>query len=481
MTTIKSLFSTETYINDPDKFDILPNSILELFKCPISRDYYTMPVCLSNGQIYDKPSIIEWLSRNDIDPLTGLKMTPANIKLIPIINIILAMKCIEIKHTDSGDEIVRFYNPYGYLPDLLRLVSDTLHTTEIDNSHKFTGLIKKAGVEYLEKTHVKSLDLRDCFFCSRNDAEKVETSNGFNYKYYTITEILNSCCLTQKPIYGHSLLTESGFLIHENCKIINIIHTYNSAYLSGDVLYMKVTKITPVLNLDLLDIKKSTEEFKLDTNQPKVVNDIPESKLTDHVINIFTCKRPTPRLSIFFKKVTYETDWYLSFKSSEEQVYERYFKYKPTQFIQARLQEFYEIINTRHRNPNPDERSEFGSLRSYKNSLEIPDSDCIYSIDYSYMKINPTTLFNKYNKMTYFCFTHFNNVIIQNGTFECCHFAGATGRILFINCKFGTSNCVSNSFYKSNLDMTFINCKFSGPSFEALPEKYKKTIKPFTF
>ena len=448
MTAIQSI-AGETYINDINKFDILPNSILSLFKCPITQEYFTMPVCLPSGMIYDKPAIITWLSSHDTDPLTGLKILPQELKLIPMCNLILCAKCIVV-----DGEIVKFYNPYGYLADLLNLVYETLES----NMLRDKSYINLADVKPIVKTHIKSMDLRDLFRCDLADAPAIELTNGFNYRYYSFVEILTTCCFTNKPLYKNSLLTTHGALIHEKCILLNNSYMSCSYKLSEDL--HSVLNIKPNICLDMLEVKESND-FKLAICRP--ATDL-ISTLDDAIINIHACKRPSRRIYISIKKQKEFTDWYLDCKSSEEHMYIKYSSYVPTAFIKSRLQEFYKQITS---------GGESTSIIAFKNALQIPNSESTYVNDFSYMTITRTTYFNRYNKMTYFCFSHFDNVVIRDAQFECCNFTGATGRIIFINCKFGTSNDTTNTFYKSSLEMRFLNCEFSKESAAALPEKYQ--------
>jgi hypothetical protein len=475
MTSIQSIFG-ETYVNQPEVFDILPNSILSLFKCPITQEYFTLPVCLPSGMIYDKSAIITWLSLHDTDPLTGLKILPQELKLIPMCNMILCMKCIVV----DGD-VVKFYNPYGYLADLLHLVYETLESNEIDFSYNSDLLTltyyklkqKKLDpltynmtcdkIERIIKPNIKSMDLRDLFMCDLTYSPAVELAHDFNYKYYSFVEIINSCCLTNKPLYKHALLTQHGALIHEECLILNKSSMSCGGKLSDG--WYSVLNIKPIICLDMLEVKEVSSDFKLDIQRP--IKGL-TSTIDDIVINIHACKWPSSRIYISIKKPEIFTDWYLQCKSSEEHMYIKYSSYVPTQFIKSRLQEFYKQITTGADN---------NQLITFKNSLQIPNVESTYTSDFSYMTISQTKYFDRYNKMSYFCFSHFDNVVIRDASFECCNFTGATGKIIFINCKFGVSNKTINTFYKSNLDMRFLLCEFSKESAAALPDKYKSMFE----
>jgi hypothetical protein len=131
-------------------------------------------------------------------------------------------------------------------------------------------------------------------------------------------------------------------------------------------------------------------------------------------------------------------------------MYIKYSSYVPTAFIKSRLQEFYKQITS---------GGESISIITFKNTLQIPNVEHIYVSDFSYMTITPTKYFDRYNKMTYFCVSHFDNVVIRDAQ--------------FIGCKFGLPNNSTNTFYKSSLEMRFLNCKFSKESAAALPDKYK--------
>ena len=244
------------------------------------------------------------------------------------------MKCIVI-----DQDVVKFYNPYGYLADLLNLVYKTLESNELDFDDWFiqnhcSKLEKIIPNRIVKKTHIKSMDLRDLFMCDLADASVVEQASGFNYKYYSINECLTTCCLTNKQLYKHALLTEHGALIHEQCLIINESPLSCGDKLSDDT--HRVLNMRPVVNLDMLDVK-SADDFKLtiDELDLHVI-----STLDDPIINIHACVRPSRQIYISIKNTEKFTDWYLQCKSSEEHMYIKYSSYVPTAYIKNRLQEF---------------------------------------------------------------------------------------------------------------------------------------------
>jgi hypothetical protein len=377
--------------------------------------------------------------------------------------------------------VVKFYNPYGYLADLLHLVYETLESNEINFSYNSDLLTltyyklkqKKLDplaynmtcdkIERIIKPNIKSMDLRDLFMCDLAYSPAVELAHNFNYKYYSFVELLTTCCLTNKPLYKHALLTQHGALIHEECLILNKSSMSCSDKLSAD--WNSVLNIKPNICLDMLEVKEATCDFKLDIQRP--IKGL-TSTLDDQVINIHACKRPSVKIYISIKKPAIFTDWYLQCKSSEEHMYQKYSSYVLTAHIKKQLQEFYKQITSGGDN---------SQLTAFKNSLQIPNSESTYTSDFSYMTITPTKYFDRYNKMTYFCFSHFDNVVIRDAQFECCNFTGVTGRVIFINCKFGVSNSTTNIFYKSSLEMRFLNCVFSKESAAALPDKYRSLFE----
>jgi len=55
------------------------------YKCPITAEIMTDPVCTADGFTYERTAITEWLRTNDTSPSTGAKLTSKS--LIPNITV----------------------------------------------------------------------------------------------------------------------------------------------------------------------------------------------------------------------------------------------------------------------------------------------------------------------------------------------------------------------------------------------------------
>ena len=59
--------------------------LLNEYKCPITAEIMTDPVCTADGFTYERTAITEWLRSNDTSPSTGAKLTCK--RLIPNITV----------------------------------------------------------------------------------------------------------------------------------------------------------------------------------------------------------------------------------------------------------------------------------------------------------------------------------------------------------------------------------------------------------
>ena len=48
--------------------------VLHEYKCPITAEIMTDPVCTADGFTYERTAIAEWLRTNDTSPSTGVRL-----------------------------------------------------------------------------------------------------------------------------------------------------------------------------------------------------------------------------------------------------------------------------------------------------------------------------------------------------------------------------------------------------------------------
>ena len=79
-----------------DKVIEIPISVLDLFRCPISRDIMKVPtmVCES-GQFYDYEHIEKWIKIKRSDPITNIILNENGVNYICCINYLAFLLCLE--------------------------------------------------------------------------------------------------------------------------------------------------------------------------------------------------------------------------------------------------------------------------------------------------------------------------------------------------------------------------------------------------
>jgi U-box domain/Pentapeptide repeats (8 copies) len=101
-----------------------PEAWTPLLTCPITQEFYTDPVLVSQtGNTYDRPAILRWISENDTDPMTNVVLHETT--LIPNGLLRTILQRIE-RVMVAGEESLFFYQ-FHCLPQFAALQSLSQH------------------------------------------------------------------------------------------------------------------------------------------------------------------------------------------------------------------------------------------------------------------------------------------------------------------------------------------------------------------
>jgi hypothetical protein len=474
----------------------LDEKIIEQFTCPISSNMFKFPVALPSGSIYDKSSIIEWLTNHNTDPLSNLELPLGTIKLIPVLNYYLFLNCLE----KTNDSTIIFRPPYGCLYTFLEITKHFLdnYILDVKSNAKYCCFRKNKTVLYTKQRDLPippntiSHDLRDYLpYCEDSKFEEILPQPSFtdsNYvtpfekyiekwKYITIEEILGTCCITGRSIRGNTMLTNDGMLIHSAFK--SYYNTAScSAFISGIVRNAPKIVIFNDNILDAINIPLNTNNFTI------ICEYDPQNKkdpiyITDdlEVIDIHCTYRLAPNLSLYnyFKEPIDKHDWYLDIQDTPNIIYNKYQKDLKTIDNNAI------ILCNKLTNFDFRDYSLTKEFQRNRQSLGLPTYESTYALDYSFLTLKTdqfSTSEDKYLKMCYFVGTHFDSVVFKSVSFSCCVFIACTGLIIFVDCEFDTSNGTQTSFYKAEANINFVgNTKMSKRTYEELPFNLKMKLK----
>lgn len=186
-----------------------PLDILKIFEDVVTSDIIKTPILLRGHPyaLYDKISLIEWFSRSNIEPVTGVKMKD-NISFVTVVNFYAAMMLLEIK----GNKLV-FHQPDMDLINFLELASNLLKN-------------KKFRKELTEHCNQKNDPQCSCKIVSPeyisldHDMYSAKVDSNKEYMFFTLEDLLVNDWLTGKPIVK-PIITSDGLLVNDPGEQIN--------------------------------------------------------------------------------------------------------------------------------------------------------------------------------------------------------------------------------------------------------------------
>lgn len=411
---------------------LIDNTIKELLIDPISLSYFIKPIYLPDStMIYDHQSIKEWLLLSDLDPLTGIKLNKETVKVIPVLNYFLALLCLE----EINNEIY-FHPPNGNIFDILQIAEYIFN--DYQATIKFTdGIISLDLTDYTDE-----YSLKDNIMEYKAKIGTLTLLKPIKCLIMTITleDILARCPVSRRIFNGSCLISNGGLFVHRS-----IGYEFNTSR-SGTL--SEFNNVFRCQHEYIYNIRKWNDFFKhirFDDQNFQVIQDC-ESKLTTpyhdvetlKIINVLTIEYPKFLClsSLFVKNCDsiINRDWYLSCRSTEENIYQFYLKHK-------------DGINDKTRRLLSDilDKSDFCNFGNefilkrefYGLPTVLKSAEITYGNDYSFLEIKNKVIRKRHFKMFYFVGTQFINTIFDECEFACCVFIAADmSGACMINCKF---------------------------------------------
>lgn len=185
--TYKSL-SGYTCETKSRRFMNYPKTLTQLFIDPISLEHYNLPTLIREypDNVYDRNSLIKWLSISDVEPMTGVKIGKKILKFLDVINFQMAMLLLE----EKDDQLV-FHIPEIDLINLSHL------TIDMNKAKNVPGTTIYLDLDYYTDTlqpleHYTTYNLGDILirdiFTGKKITDPVLTQRGLYLDQTTIRE-----------------------------------------------------------------------------------------------------------------------------------------------------------------------------------------------------------------------------------------------------------------------------------------------------
>lgn len=472
-----------------------PLDLMDQFICPITQNVFKYPVYLcASGSIYDRDSIIKWLSESNVDPLSGIVVPEGKIQYIPVLNFFLASLCLE--KTDS--ELI-YHPPHGDILTLLTFASYLCSRHQIKPEvFEKDSLINISTYAKSNNDSVINLDFDD--YCSKSLIPYTNKKSS-QLKAITLEEILCICPITKRSMRQNTMLSKQGMVVHKKVAEIQPLEISREMTLSGFHKLFECSGTKNVVKCDgIFNVLQSSGDSLNDSlNDFEIVYDPDSIRSVDHLMdyNLITEHRIIDILNtryepyfndsglfrIFIKTqgnqyFDIHIDPFLECTSTHQIIYQKFKKFNPLDSLNAKklvkLNQYVNNNKVRIFDTWTLTGSEDGILESHGFSLlkmrhrlcfdTYASEDSLYGGDLSYLTLSNCSYKNKIFKSHYFVGTQFNNVIFTDCHFEWCIFIGVDvsdkSTLRFNKCHFSDS-----SFYGSMIDDKCItDCHFHGKS-----------------
>jgi hypothetical protein len=429
-----NLLGQQTHTESEEQYTYSPD-LLDIFKDCISLDFIKNPVIIiaKPTTIHDQYNLIEWFSRSDTDPTTGVKIN-GEFKLKYVLNYIVAMTLLEY---DQVHEKLIFHKPNIDLVNLIKLVEQIYKS---NNNNTFTD----DGLVHLD------LDFYTKFSTCRG-----YTNNFTNYFKYKLEDILINDVYSGLPLVNPVII--KNLILNKETFIFE-----SSGYVVGSLrgeLLVNDSSAKNVVDVGIV-VGKLREYFKK--------NEYVEKNLAEALDKMYCmygfyssengCKR---YFNTSMRTDIRNGDFYLYSTKTYEYIYNKYLQYKQIlskpEFVHKLklINSCFSKKTSMLTNPLYGYTTEMLELRECLN-FPILSNDGPYTDDFSFLDINDLILVpsgkNVDLKGREFVGTNFFGTEFHNMTFSVCTFVASNlTNAIFSNCEF--RECV---FYKCDM----ANCKF---------------------
>jgi len=434
MTSYINLFGQKCFTKSEEKYTYSVD-LLDIFKDCISLDLITNPVIIVSSPItiYDQSNLVEWFSRSDTEPSTGVKMD-SKFKTKYILNYIIAMTLLE--HDKTNDNLI-FHKPNIDLINLVKLV-ENIYKSKNNNTYSDDGVV------YLD------LDYYTQF------TTKYEYKNNFTeYFEYKLEDILINDMYSGLPLVNPVIV--NNLILNKE----SFIWT-SSAYVVGSLQgELKITnEKDSVIDMSIFINKVKTYFNTSEFKEKDLKNVVKKGYCTflfySNEDGIKRCFNTSVRTDVR------NGDFYLESTKTYEYMYKVYLQYK-NELTKPSFQKKLKILNNYFsKNTSMLTSPKYGystDMLELRENVNFPilSNEGPYTDDFSFLNMSDMIFVPDNNDVdlkgrefvgTIFSGTEFYNMSFSVCTFVASNLVNAT----FNNCKF--KECV---FYKCSM----ANCKFN--------------------
>jgi len=425
-----------------DKVIEIPISVLDLFRCPISRDIMKVPtmVCES-GQFYDYEHIEKWIKIKRSDPITNIILNENGVNYICCINYLAFLLCLE-KLNDK----LYFHLPYGNLYAFLRTI---FHMHKKSSIKSITRLNLGAKITFPKciEEYDYCLDIRAYLpyvkYIGRYDGDVLANVQSHplivttqpTYSYITLEEILFTCPISYRNMYQNcDLIFGDGIFVHNKTlpiygKFIEkyggqascVIELKSNYRVHNDDLYKMFKRNIVDTNFTVVDKKHEPstipygQQFKLHYIAHDTTN------LDSHVSDIVEYSH--------YEDKNVDTWNHFSLWQNQKEIYEQYRNSYVNPYQAIQLSEYV------------SKGTGFYNVYDLRKGYGLPCfADPFYGVDWSLLDVKKSVVRqeNMYRVKAFFCVgTKFTDCEFHNVDFNYSCFIGASFKnTRFVNCEF---------------------------------------------
>ena len=391
------------------------------------------------SSIYDQNNLIEWFSRSDIEPSTGIKID-GEFRTKYILNYIVAMTLLE---HDTKNNLLIFHKPNIDLINLMKLI-ENVYKSQNHNTYSDDDIVH--------------LDLNYYTKFTTKYEYKNKFTDYFKYKLedILINDVYSGLPLSNPIIINNLILNKESFIWKSSCHVVGSLQ---------DELRIRDDEKNSVIDMSIM-VNKIKTYFTINEFEEKDFKKIVKEGYSTFLFysNDNGIKR---HFNTSVRTDVRNGDFYLSSAKTYEYMYKKYLEYKAL-LTKSEFQKKLKIINNCFsKNTSLLTSPKYGydtAMLKLRENLNFPilSNEGPYTDDFSFVNITDMILVPDAKEANLkgreFIGTNFSGTEFYNMSFSVCTFVASNLlNTTFNNCKFKES-----VFYKCDMN----NCKFNNCSFD---------------
>ena len=442
--------------------------ILEYLTCPISREIMKKPVYIPESQqIYDHPTILQWLLTHNTDPITNIKLKLPYIDYIPCLNYFILLLCLEEKN-----DTLYYHHPYSNLISLLEFASYYYNDKKLDYINYSNRSYTKSTYDHTKfngLSDVFFLDVRDYFprllinrdnklipFHNIEPTDKALYINCDDFRYLTIQDLFR-CPITYRSTFQNCHISKSGAFCHSKTLKI-FINGHISSFQIGIVNEnhrVNCSDIYKIINFAIKEDDFDVSYSSFDTSRA-IIPYGQQHKVKNLMVSKIKTSCVDP--SCYFERDEQKTYLFNEILIDAHNFFVKYRNiiHQPTQYKLSQL--FYEINNMQHEKyeeiyvwTEEEYHKKFDRTRVFFNFPSYYGPEQFYGFDISFLYVQN----QKFSRS-------WSNMCCIGTIFENCEFYD----MIFTSCNFVDAVLV---------DTTFKNCEFNHCTLYKIDKSFRKS------